>query len=70
VSTKLNASLRAFSAMWELDGDYMRCRSCGRPQLASYASADFPHGDKCLTRHTNHPWQLLRGILARIGGAQ
>ncbi|MCU1201988.1 hypothetical protein [Stenotrophomonas maltophilia] len=60
-----NGKLCSFSMRWELDGDYMRCRICHRPQLTSYARHPFPHADGCegARNHEAHPWITLAQLL-------
>ncbi|MDT3556326.1 hypothetical protein ROV95_09335 [Stenotrophomonas maltophilia group sp. msm1] len=66
-----NGELCAFSSRWELDGDYMRCRICQRPQLTSYARYPFPHVDGCkgAQSHEAHPWITFVQLLAPLSQA-
>ncbi|WP_419965218.1 hypothetical protein [Stenotrophomonas geniculata] len=66
-----NGKLCSFSMRWELDGDYMRCRICQRPQLTSYARYSFPHDDGCkgAQHHEAHPWITLVQLLAPVSKA-
>ncbi|HHA2913522.1 TPA: hypothetical protein ACOD97_000894 [Stenotrophomonas maltophilia] len=63
-----NGKLCSFSMRWELDGDYMRCRICQRPQLTSYARHPFPHLDGCkgALAHEAHPWITLLRLLTPL----
>src|ERR1044072_814199 len=63
-----DAALCEFGKHWELDGDYIRCAECGRPQLASYAYKTFPHRSGCdaAGKVDEHPWHALRGLLRPI----
>ncbi|MFY3461069.1 hypothetical protein ACOTJD_30880 [Achromobacter xylosoxidans] len=58
---KMNAELCAFYMRWEADGDYLRCRKCKRPQIASYAEKGFPHaaGCKAVGNVEQRPWLAL-----------
>lgn len=59
--TKLNA----FAHIWELDGDYIRCRVCKRPQQVSYALWDFPHRSRCKNETAErNPWLTLNSLIA------
>lgn len=60
-----DAALCEFGKHWELDGDYIRCAECGRPQLASYAYKTFPHRSGCdaAGKVDEHPWHALRALL-------
>jgi len=64
----MNGSLCKFGMNWLLDGDYLRCRVCKRPQIASCAHLDFPHASdcKCADDVENHPWLTLIGLLKPI----
>lgn len=66
-----NGKLCSFSMRWELDGDYMRCRLCQRPQLTSYARHPFPHVDGCkgAQAHEAHPWVTLLQLLTPLSEA-
>ncbi len=66
-----NGKLCSFSMRWELDGDYMRCRICRRPQLTSYARYPFPHDDGCKAAqvHEAHPWIAFVQLLAPLSQA-
>lgn len=66
-----NGKLCSFSMRWELDGDYMRCRICQRPQLTSYARYPFPHVDGCkgAQAHEVHPWITFVQLLAPLSQA-
>ncbi len=63
-----NGKLCSFSMRWELDGDYMRCRICQRPQLTSYGRYPFPHLDGCkgALAHEAHPWITLLQLLTPL----
>jgi hypothetical protein len=64
--------LNAFAKRWKLDGDYIRCRCCNRPQQVSYMLWDFPHADGCKNEATaeKNPWLTLNGLItARVANA-
>lgn len=62
---RMNSALCDFAMRWEIDGDYMRCRKCKRPQITNYASHDFPHADGCKAAGTAevHPWKTFIHLL-------
>ncbi len=64
--------LNDFARRWQLDGDYIRCRCCGRPQQASYALWDFPHAAFCENENAErNPWKTLAGLItAQIAKAE
>lgn len=64
----MNGSLCKFGMNWLLDGDYLRCRVCKRPQIASCAHMDFPHAAWCKVANDvdGHPWMTLIGLLKPI----
>ena len=66
-----NGKLCSVSMRWELDGDYMRCRICQRPQLTSYARYPFPHvaGCKGAKAHEAHPWVTFVQLMAPLSHA-
>ena len=66
-----NGKLCSFSMRWVLDGDYMRCRICQRPQLTSYARYPFPHvaGCKGAKAHEAHPWVTFVQLMAPLSHA-
>ncbi|WP_439426426.1 hypothetical protein [Stenotrophomonas sp. T8] len=66
-----NGKLCSFSMRWELDGDYIRCRICQRPQLTSYAHYPFPHVDGCkgAQAHEANPWITFVQLLAPLSQA-
>ncbi len=76
VADSTNAMLCDFATRWKVDGDYLRCRVCNRPQLASCADSQFPHSSQCL-RHGSgeqdgfepRPWLDFIRILAPLYAA-
>lgn len=68
VRHQLNNDLCDFSDRWELDGDYMRCRKCRRPQIASAEGHPYIHGERCKasTGVDQYPWRMLRDLIARM----
>lgn len=60
-----------FSSRWELDGDYLRCRACLRPQLTNCARYPFQHADGCkgAQDHEPHPWITFVQLLAPLSQA-
>lgn len=70
--TTARPALCEFSDRWELDGDYLRCRCCGRPQIASLALHDFKHAAGCLgASHEKNPWKTLASLInAQIAKAE
>lgn len=69
----MNSALCDFQRRWRLDGDYLRCRSCHRPQLAGYADNPFPHAADCLPgkhHRETHPWRIFLSILGPLTATQ
>ena len=66
----MNGALCDFSTRWKMDGDYIRCRTCKRPQLTSYGDNDFPHASDCRDRNSptmeRRPWQTYVALLAPL----
>lgn len=53
-----------FADRWELDGDYIRCRACNRPQQVSWALHDFPHASGCRAEGGEPtPWVTLNSLI-------
>jgi len=53
-----------FASRWKLNGDWIECRVCKRPQQVSWCLHPFPHRDGC--KHTaaeGQPWLTLRGLI-------
>lgn len=65
MDSQTNDLLLDFAQRWKLDGDYLRCRKCNRPHIASKADMPFSHmaGCKLEEKATQHPWLILRDIL-------
>jgi len=63
--SKMNSDLCDFYMRWESDGDYLRCASCKRAHLASYADWKFVHASNCSIQGTSEdfPWQVLIRLL-------
>ncbi len=61
----MNGELCDFAIRWQLDGDYLRCTGCKRPQLTNYAGEAFVHAGGCKQAATSevHPWLALRRIM-------
>jgi hypothetical protein len=56
--------LNDFANRWELDGDYIRCRACNRPQIVSCALWDFRHAAGCRNESAErNPWLSLSGLI-------
>ena len=57
-------ALCSFGDRWKLDGDYLRCRGCNRPQILSYALRDFPHASGCKgAGWDRNPWVTLSSLI-------
>lgn len=53
-----------FADRWEVDGDYIRCRACNRPQQVSYMHHDFPHASHCTKGDAErNPWKTLGSLI-------
>lgn len=72
MNSETNNLLLEFSNHWKLDGDYLRCRKCNRPHIASMAHMPFSHmsGCKLESKATQHPWLRLRDILNGAEGGR
>lgn len=54
-----------FADRWELDGDYIRCRNCLRPQQASWMRHGFPHAEGCRNENAErNPWMVLGTLIS------
>ncbi|MGE6916717.1 hypothetical protein [Achromobacter kerstersii] len=67
---RMNNALCGFSMRWNLDGDYMRCRKCKRPHIASAMEVEFNHADGCKAegKVETHPWRTFVELLAPLTG--
>lgn len=63
METKHDKALRTLANTWELDGDLMRCRECGRALIASRDGEKMRHRSGCKRAKRGDPWQELRRIL-------
>ncbi|MGN6282131.1 hypothetical protein [Frateuria sp.] len=65
---EMNSNLCSFAMRWELDGDYMRCRKCNRPQITDYANVDFIHASGCKAAGNveSRPWETFLLLLAPL----
>lgn len=65
---QMNAALCQFGKRWRLDGDYLRCRSCNRPHLASCVRLEFEHAHGCEAAGNveQQPWAALLALLRPI----
>lgn len=59
-----NDKLLEFGRKWKLDGDWMVCKKCKRPIIASRDGEELPHADGCKQPNEQHPWRQLREIIA------
>ena len=59
-----NLALMALGAVFVLDGDLMRCRSCGRSLIASRDGEELRHAASCKHIRRTHPWKLLRAAIS------
>lgn len=59
-----NAALLALSEVWQLDGDWMKCRACGCALVASRDGEPMRHhADGCRNSKHVHPWAELRSAM-------
>lgn len=65
---QMNSALCGFSMRWISDGDYMRCRKCKRPHIASAMEVEFNHADGCKAAGNveTHPWRTFVELLAPL----
>ena len=70
-TSQVNDKLCSFGNRWQIDGDYMRCRKCKRPQITNYMDAPFPHADGCKpsTPSEPHPWRTFLGLMDELRAA-
>lgn len=67
----MNDALCSFGNRWLMDGDYLRCRKCKRPHIASKLDMEFQHADGCKAagKVATHPWreflEIIRPLAAR-----
>lgn len=64
----MNAALCELSKRWILDGDYLRCKRCKRPHIASKFAAPFLHEHDCKFANvgSEYPWRLLVNLLSPL----
>jgi len=55
---QIDALLREWARDYELTGDVVRCRGCGRGIIYSRRAEELVHADGCKTRMA-YPWDLL-----------
>ncbi|MBS9758479.1 hypothetical protein JR044_31280 [Pseudomonas aeruginosa] len=67
---RLDGGLIEHARQWEVDGDLIRCRTCGRGHLASKAGELFVHADGCAARSdfARNPWRDLADLLRELPG--
>ncbi|MEF3066342.1 hypothetical protein [Pandoraea apista] len=65
---QMNSALCDFAKRWTLDGDYLRCRSCARPVIASRADMPFSHAHGCKAAKTAeaYPWREFVRLLGPL----
>jgi hypothetical protein len=60
-----NDALLRLSKVWQLDGDWMKCRACGAVMIASRDGEPLRHlRDDCKHVDQVHPWADLRNAIA------
>lgn len=69
---RLDGGLTEHARQWEVDGDLIRCRACGRGHLASKAGESFVHAADCASRSdfARHPWHDLAELLRTLPAVQ
>lgn len=61
---QMNDALIDFAKRWKVDGDYLRCTHCERPQIASRWREDFIHAAGCLREDSEaFPWLALARLV-------
>lgn len=65
---QMNNALCDFAMRWVVDGDYLRCKKCKRPHIASAIDRPFEHAAGCKMAATSelYPWRTLMAILQPI----
>ena len=68
VRSRINNALCGFATRWTLDGDYLRCRKCNRPHIASALEVPFNHKAGCKAEGNveSHPWLTFLLLLAPL----
>jgi hypothetical protein len=63
-----NKILNDLARFYEVDGDYMRCRACNRPQIVNRCYSDFPHGAGCSNAGAapGNPWIILGNAVQAV----
>ena len=61
VHAHASGTLNDLAGFFQIDGDYMRCRKCKRPQIVTCGHEDFQHRAGCLNkgRAPPRPWQIM-----------
>lgn len=67
-TSEINDRLCEFSMRWSLDGDYIRCRKCNRPQITNYMDVEFPHASSCkpTIAPEPHPWRTYLALMDEL----
>jgi hypothetical protein len=59
-----NAALLELSKVWQLDGDWMKCRACKAVLIASRDGEPLRHKSTgCRNSARTHPWAELRDAI-------
>jgi hypothetical protein len=58
--TQPAAAMMAWTKVWQLDGDLVRCRHCTRAIHIDRRDEAFVHASDCPQAHLTAPWQDLR----------
>jgi hypothetical protein len=59
-----NTVLLVLSKIWQLDGDWMKCRTCKAVLIASRDGEPMQHKVGCKHAAHSHPWADLRNAMA------
>jgi hypothetical protein len=65
----MNNALCDFARRWKLDGDWLVCKKCKRPHIASKADQRFVHESNCKADSETHPWLTPMKILTPLYAA-
>jgi hypothetical protein len=64
VDQRNNTALIELSKVWQIDGDWMKCRACKAVLIASRDGEPMRHkSDDCRNRKHVHPWADLRNAI-------
>lgn len=66
----LAAELMTFSKYWKLDGDLIRCQSCGRGIHCTNSKEPLHHASDCKNSVLLYPWHNLQTLANAVVDAE